>query len=670
MSPLPAWHFASAAIVLAAMLPHAAMCQTVSTAPVVAEPAPATAEPVVTAPQPMPVLKLDEQDFAPMAGGVAWPSLASTNDGEPVAAVSAIRYTVDVIGLTSLGLDPMFRQLSTLKAHTGEEANLAQINRRSLDDRDLIDQLLRSIGHYGGDTVVTINPPVTPTAPTRIVLTVDPGPLYRFAAVDVVAPADARGVDPAPLITPWVGAVIGDPVDAITVLTAQESLAVRIADAGYPFPKVGKPDIVIDHATRTATLAQTIDLGPRGVFGSISIEGETQGFADTDVARLARFAPGDPYSGAKRDDLRRAMIHTSLFGTVAVKPVAGEIRPDGSQVVNLVVTTESAPTRTVSASGGYSTGQGLRLEGSWTHRNLFPPQGAVTFRGIAAEREQVVAAEFRRSDWRRRDQTLSFRTGLSAEQQDAFDATTFEVVGRVDRVSNLNWQKDFTYAVGSEFLITRQRDRSAPNDPNNTFFILAFPGIVTWDQSNNLLDPTKGFRLTTRLSPELTLRSGKYLNYVKAQFEATGYFPVGGDVTLAGRIHLGGIVGANSGRIAPNRRFYAGGGGSVRGFDFQGVGPRDADGSPTGGNSLTEAAAEVRYRFKAFGNDLGVVAFLDAGEVSPRSTPAFDDLRYGAGIGVRYFTSFGPVRIDVATPINRRAGDPRVAFYVSIGQAF
>jgi translocation and assembly module TamA len=618
----------------------------------------------------MPVLKLDEQDFAPMAGGVAWPSLESTNDGEPLAPVSAIKYTVDVVGLGPLGLDPMFRQLSTLKAHAGEESNIAQINRRSQDDRDLIDQLLRSVGHYGGNTVVTIDPPATPNAPTRIVLTVDPGPLYTFAAVDIVAPEDARGADPATLVKPWIGVTTGDPVDAVRVLGAQEALPVRIADAGYPFPKVGKPDIVVDHATRTATFVQTIDLGPRGVFGTISIEGETQGFRDTDVARLARFAPGDPYSGEKRDDLRRAMIHTSLFGTVAIKPVAGEVLPDGSQVVNLVVTTESAPTRTIAASAGYSTGQGLRLEGSWTHRNLFPPQGAVTFRGIAAEREQVVAAEFRRSDWKRRDQTLTFRAGLSAEQQDAFDATTFEVAGRIDRVSNLNWQKDFTYAVGSEFLITRQRDRSAPDDPNNTFFILAFPGIVTWDQSNNLLDPTRGFRLTTRLSPELTLRSGTYLNYLKAQFEATGYLPVGGDVTLAGRVHLGGIIGASTGRIAPNRRFYAGGGGSVRGFNFQGVGPRDADGSPTGGNSLTEASAEVRYRFQAFGNDLGVVAFVDAGEVSPDTRPAFDDLRYGVGVGVRYFTSFGPVRIDVATPIGRREGDPKVAFYVSIGQAF
>ncbi|MBC7504726.1 MAG: BamA/TamA family outer membrane protein, partial [Sandarakinorhabdus sp.] len=431
-----------------------------------------------------------------------------------------------------------------------------------------------------------------------------------------------------------------------------------------------KPDIVIDHATRTAVLTQKVDLGPRGVFGAIRIDGETQGFKDKDVARLARFSPGDPYNGALRDDLRRAMIHTSLFGTVAVKPVAsGALNPDGSQTVDLIVTTEAAPTRTVSASGGYSTGQGIRLEGSWTNRNMFPPQGAVTFRGIAAEREQVVAAEFRRSDWHKRDQTLTLRTGLSAEQQDAYDATTFEVSGRVDRVSNLNWQKPWTYAAGSEFLITRQRDRSAPNDPNNTFFILAFPGIVTWDKSDNLLDPTRGFRLTARLSPELTLRSGQYLNYVKAQFEGTGYIPFG-DFVLAGRLHLGSIIGADRGRIAPNRRFYAGGGGSVRGFDFQGVGPRDREGSPTGGNSLTEASVEGRYRFQAFGNDLGVVAFVDAGNVDVGTTPGFNNLRFGAGVGVRYYTSFGPVRIDIARALNRQNTDPKVAFYVSIGQAF
>jgi translocation and assembly module TamA len=662
--------FAAAVVAPVALAPGVARAQnTPQNTPVpTSTPTPPAAAP--DAASVLPRLGLEPGDFAPMAGGVDWPTLESTSDGEPAPVVAAIRYTVDVTGLAPLGLEDQFRRLSVLRSHMGEESNLAQINRRSAEDRDLIDQLLRSIGHYGGDTLVSIAAPASANGPTRVTLAVDPGPLYTFASIDIVAPEGATASNPAELVKPWVGVSPGDAVDAVRVTAAQDGLAARIADAGFPFSQVGKPDIVVDHATRTATMVQKVDLGPRGVFGATRISGETQGFRDKDVARLARFAPGDPYRGALRDDLRRAMIHTSLFGTVTIKPVpGGPINPDGTQTVDLQVVTESAPTRTVAASLGYSTGQGIRAEGSWSHRNLFPPQGGVTFRGIAAEREQVVAAEFRRRDWRRRDQSLTLGTSISGEQQDAFDASTFQIAGRVDRVSNLNWQKSWTYAVGAEFLITRQRDRSAPNDPNNTFFILAFPGIVTWDRSDNLLDPTRGFRLTGRLSPEATLRSGTYLNYAKVQFEGTGYLPFG-DFVLAGRLHLGSIVGANRGRIAPNRRFYAGGGGSVRGFNFQGVGPRDADGSPTGGNSLTEAAIEGRYRFQAFGNDLGVVAFVDAGQVYQNTVPSFDSLRLGVGVGVRYFTSFGPVRIDIATPLNRQNNDPKVAFYVSIGQAF
>ncbi|MGL4542597.1 MAG: autotransporter assembly complex protein TamA, partial [Polymorphobacter sp.] len=154
--------------------------------------------------------------------------------------------------------------------------------------------------------------------------------------------------------------------------------------------------------------------------------------------------------------------------------------------------------------------------------------------------------------------------------------------------------------------------------------------------------------------------------YVRAQVEGSYYLPATSRITLAGRLHLGSILGAARGNIAPTRRFYAGGGGSVRGYDFQQVGPKDLEGVPTGGNSLTEASLEARIRF----GDWGVVPFVDAGQVNSGTTPGFNNLSFGAGIGVRYFTSFGPVRIDVATPINPGPNDPKIAFYVSIGQAF
>jgi translocation and assembly module TamA len=129
---------------------------------------------------------------------------------------------------------------------------------------------------------------------------------------------------------------------------------------------------------------------------------------------------------------------------------------------------------------------------------------------------------------------------------------------------------------------------------------------------------------------------------------------------------VGTTLGIDRFELAPSRRFYGGGGGSVRGFAFQNLGPRDPDNRPLGGLSLVEAAAEVRYRF----GDFGVVGFVDIGQVYEERVPSFRDLRTGVGIGGRYYTSFGPLRVDVATPLRRRQGESRFNIYISIGQAF
>jgi len=141
---------------------------------------------------------------------------------------------------------------------------------------------------------------------------------------------------------------------------------------------------------------------------------------------------------------------------------------------------------------------------------------------------------------------------------------------------------------------------------------------------------------------------------------------VGDSMVVAGRARVGTTLGIDRFDLAPSRRFYAGGGGSVRGFGFQQLGPKDPDGRPLGGLSLTEAAAEVRYRF----GDYGVVGFVDMGQVYEDRVPSFGDLRTGVGIGARYYTSFGPLRVDVATPLGRRQGESRLNVYISIGQAF
>jgi translocation and assembly module TamA len=618
--------------------------------------------PILGPDAPLPDLPGDNQ--------VDWPDISSTTEGE-AAPVADIRYRLEVQGLAELGLEDEFRGLSSLWLHRGEPTNLAQFNRRITEDRDLVEQLLRSIGHYGGTARISVTAPAAGQTESQVRVVAEPGPLYRFGRISITAPPEPLGpADPDRIVTRLLPVRVGDAVEAARVLSAEEVLPIRLADAGYPFPRINPPEIVIDHASRDASLAQVIDLGRRGVFGAIRIEGDVKGMDAAHAAMLSRFKPGDRYSNAGREDLRRALVQTGLFGAVAIRPVEGAVAADGTQAVDLEISTETAPLRTIALSGGFSTGQGVRTEGSWTHRNLFPAEGAFTARAVAAEREQVAQVEVRKRNFGQRDRQLLMTGGLSASQQFAFDSQTVGISAALARESNIIWQKDWTWAVGTQLLVTSQRDFSLPRtDPRRTFTVLALPASVTWDQSDDLLNPSRGFRLTARLSPEVTLRNRTNFNYLKAQFEATAYRPIG-PLVLAGRFHIGSIVGASRGVIAPDRRFYAGGGGSVRGYVYQGVGPRNADNVPIGGNSLTELAVEGRYRFQAFGQDLGVVAFVDAGEVSTGVTPAFDRLSVGAGVGMRFYTSFGPVRVDIATPINPQPNDPRVVFYVSIGQAF
>jgi translocation and assembly module TamA len=404
---------------------------------------------------------------------------------------------------------------------------------------------------------------------------------------------------------------------------------------------------------------------PQGArrFGRIIVEGRPL-FSAGHIETIARFDEGEPYRAPMVDDLRQALVATGLISSVTIRPVA---RPD-SDLVDLAVAIEPAPLRTIAGEAGYGTGEGIRLEASWQHRNLLPPEGAVTLRGVLGTREQLASATLRRNNFMRRDQVLTMQIAAAHVDRPAFDARTFVLAGGIERQSNIIWQKDWTWSLGAELTASDEEDVDVATGTTRrrTFFIGAIPAFLGYDGSNDLLDPTSGFRLSARFSPEASLQSGSFF-YARTQVDGSFYQPLSETVTLAGRARLGTIFGASRDRIAPSRRFYAGGGGSVRGYGFQRIGPRDpVFDDPIGGRSLAELAIEARIRWR----DFGIVPFLDAGNISTSPWPRFDNLRFGAGIGARYHTRFGPIRVDVATPLNPQRGDPRIAVYVSLGQAF
>jgi len=401
---------------------------------------------------------------------------------------------------------------------------------------------------------------------------------------------------------------------------------------------------------------------PVARFGAIRVSGSPP-FSSRHVGVIARFDPGDRFARSDVDDLRRALVATGLVASVEVR----QVPTDGGKTIDLEVALTPAPMRTVAGELGYGTGEGVRVEGSWQHRNFFNPEGALTVRGVLGTQEQLAAATLRRSNFRRRDQVAYAQAVASHVDRDAFAAKSFSLSAGLERQSNFIWQKKWTWSVGGELIATDERDtiKSTGEERRRTFFIGALPTSLNYDGSDSLLDPTRGFRLGGRVSPELSFQGGTF-GYTRAQVDASAYQPISDRAVLAGRVRLGTIFGASRGNIAPSRRFYAGGGGSVRGYGYQKLGPRDVEGDPVGGRSLAEFALETRVRFGQF----GVVPFFDGGTLSTGSLPDLRHWQFGTGIGARYYSSFGPIRIDVGTPLNRQKGDSRVAVTVSLGQAF
>ena len=601
--------------------------------------------------------------------GVDWPDLSAPEEAppagteRPVATVDAAvdrPYRVAIEGLDEVGdeaLGRRFDELSALDQDKDKVANVAQIDRRARQDESLLRELLRAYGYYDADVATRVE--TAENGQILVRLAAVPGPLYRFSAVELPG-LEAAGAKAPELRTAFTIGV-EDPVNAEQVAAAQANLALRLGREGFAFAKVGEPEVTIDYDSKTGRL--TLPVNPDGAkrFGAIRVEGKRL-FGPKHLARIARFKPGETYSSARIEDFRRALIQTGLVSSVAITPVQ-TAQPD---VVDIAVKLERAPPRTIAGELGYGTGEGYRAEVSWTHRNLIRPEGAITFRGVAGTREQLLGALLRRNNFKMRDQVLTAQISASHTDRDAYDARTFTLAGGLERQTNIIWQKKWTWAFGAELAASDERDVMADTGlrRRRTFFIAALPTTLSYDGSDDLLNPTRGYRLAGRLSPEASLQ-GSAFGYAKMQIDGSAYVPVSG-VVLAGRVRLGSIAGASRDRIAPSRRFYAGGGGSVRGYGYQRVGPLDVNGDPVGGRSLAEFALEARVRF----GDFGVVPFVDGGNLYESALPRFTGLRYGAGIGVRYYTNFGPIRVDVGTPLNRRAGDARVAVYVSLGQAF
>jgi translocation and assembly module TamA len=398
-------------------------------------------------------------------------------------------------------------------------------------------------------------------------------------------------------------------------------------------------------------------------YGETTVEGTER--MDPEFTRyMAGLKRGERYSPKDIDDARERLLGMEVFNSVTLRE-AGELDGEGNIPVDINVTERK--TRYLGIGGTVSNTEGLGIEGYWGHRNLFGRaeklriEGSVSGigsndisklnynAGVMFEKPGVVgpASKF----------FASLKTVY--EHPDAYDR--FSVKGS----AGLSYQLDKTRTVSAELSLDYSEITDAYG--RNDYLIASVPLQYVHDKRNDRLNPTSGYRLLAFVEPSYDALNSKA--FVKVRGEGSAYYaPMDSNrFVLAGRVAGGSILGAGLSHVPADRRFYAGGGGSVRGYSYQGIGPKDPNDKPTGGLSWFETSAELRI---AVTDTIGIVPFVDAGTVSNKQFPEFSDLKVGAGVGLRYLTPFGPLRVDAAVPLNREKGDPRFGIYAGIGQSF
>jgi len=597
-------------------------------------------------------------------------ALLLTVPGPAPHAADPQPYDVKLAATGNAAIDQTLHDASTLialraNAPVGPFALVA----RARDDRDRFQAALNSFGYYQGVVTLTIDgrplddqglvdtlesAPAAP--PVQVAASFDLGPLFHLGMVEVTGSLPT-GMDAA------LGLRTGDPAVAGAVLAAGAHLLGALRDAGYALATVAAPVATLHPAARTLDVSFAVNAGPRVNLGDISISGLKRA-NEAYVRNRLLLHPGERFDPKTIEAARQDLAGTGVFSEVRIEP-AKALDAEGRLPLDIVVT--ERPLHLVDFGAGYSTDLGLDLSAGWHHRDLFGNGEQLNLTasvsgGGSAETSlgYKVGAQFIKPDFLARDQSLQIEADALRQYLEAYDQDALIESVTLVRKLSARW----TVSGGLE----AEQEYITQEDVGRSYDLVGVPITVKYDSSNNLLDPTKGIRAAVMVTPTQSL-SGAHATFLMMQASAATYFDLSGNgrSVLAVRGLVGEIAGAGEFSLPPDQRFYAGGSGTVRGFRFQSVGPQFSDGHPIGGTSISAGSVELRQRL--WGN-WGAAMFIDAGQVNATGDPWSGGWRVGAGVGARYFTSIGPIRVDVAVPVNRAPGGDAVEFYIGLGQAF
>ncbi|WP_244488271.1 autotransporter assembly complex family protein [Devosia sp. Root436] len=597
----------------------------------------------------------------------------SEQDAEAVIA-DPQPYLVTIVVNATGAVESAVRNASALVADQNEPASgAAGLLAKARGDYRRIVAALYNEGYYGGVASIRVGgveaaklaPDVNLPHPVDVAVVVDPGPLFHFNSVNIVNQAPPTA-DPHDYVEPPVhaGFGVGEIAKSSVILRAEQLALEAWRQQGYAKAAVVSRDVVADHATTTVDVTITVNPGPRARFGAVTVQG-AETLDPEFLRRQTGLTEGEDYDPDELALAQKRLDRLEVFRAARLE-AAENVGADGLLPYNPIV--QELPGRRFGVGANYSTVDGLGLEAFHLWRNLFGQAerlrldarvASIGYPIDTAQFDYFFGGTFTKPGIFTPDTDLV--AAVSAERTIYPTFTETSASGRVGLSHILSDQ--VTLEGGAQFELNRFDDVFGTRD----FKTIGLYAGATLDFRDDSVDPTEGWFGQVNLEPFYEMN---YNNLgARLTVEGRTYFGFGEDdpFVLAGRLKAGLLLGPSLAEIPPDKLFFAGGGGSVRGYAYKSIGVDDGTGTITGGRYLLEGSLEARAKVT---QDIGVVGFVDGGYVAADVFPALSDLRVGAGVGLRYYTGLGPLRADFAIPLNKKPGDPDYALYVGIGQAF
>ena len=553
--------------------------------------------------------------------------------------------------------DRLLKQIEQELDNESAAATEFEARRQARRAAERIESFLNSKAFFSPDISYAVEPGVRPVPRVNV----EPGPRFAVGALETDIGNATLSAEASEALSKVLLLQVGDIAEPASVIAQEAGLIAALRVSGYAEARAKERQTIGDRDAATLDIEYKINVGPRIVLGEVKYPTNTRTRRDY-LDRLIPFEPGTVYDPAVLSSFSRRFTATRLYGlaSVQISDTAREILPNGDEVRDVIVQLQERPRYTLTTGTSFSTSEGPGFTGSLTRRNATRRGDTITATATVATLERALGIDWRIPNFLAFDRTLVLAAEGGRDETDAFDRESLTLSGTYEiRASR---KRSFTLGVGSEF--TREDDAFEQRDQ----LILSSTIGARFDYADDPLDATSGWRIDTRAEPGVVIgdREAQYLS-LNTQLSAYQKLDADARFVFASRLRSGFVFGAALEDLPVSRRFFAGGGGSARGFEYQSVGPRAVDGTPTGGKGLLEISGEMRWRREG---PLGFVAFLDGASVVANESASFNDVRYSAGIGVRYDTLVGPIRFDLATPLDPRDGDDPVQVYVSIGQAF